>query len=600
MKQFLFRLSFLCLCIFSFNLCLYSQDFPKGSNQDFYTNQVASELQKANHLWENKEIEKAVQLYQKIIENCELSKNKKCKQAVSQANLKLTSLYLEQGILEDALQYASESVRFAEQQDSVCLTASAYLARSHVHLASTEKLLQVGNFEEAYKNEQLLINEAEKDIIRAKQMVDSLPSKHLNHINLPIHILINYGKIKKHQGEYRDAESWLMKAKKQLNERDSELSNKYLADLDLAKVYCKMNRPNDAIRLCQGFLNRGDTTHTAKFLTINNVLADAYERKQSFELSTYHLKKAMLLQNKRVDENTQERLHGITIRKELKRTNEKHKSLVKEKESKVEFLGLLRTVLTVISIAFLTLIIIFLYIFSKNKTRAQKLEYQLLKNQQDAEINAINALLDGREEEREKIGRFLHDQVASLLNSANIHLEVLGTELDKEYLMLTKSQDMIDEVADQIRSLSHNLLSDLLIKFGLAIALDDLCNRLTTPKIKFSFIASKSEEKKRYELSLENKFYNIAQELANNIIKHSQANTAFISLNEIHDRLVLRVKDNGIGFSESKLNEAGTGLHQIRIRLRSIGGEMKISREDGFTIVSLYVPLKIANRNKAM
>lgn len=575
----------------------YTQDSPNRQDRKFYTDQVFLELKKANSLWDNNQVEKAVRLYQRIIGNCEHSYSKKCKQAVSQAHLKLASLYLKQGILEDALHYAGESIRFAEQQDSTCLTADAYLTRSNVYLSTVENFLQIGNFEEAYKNEKSLIKLAELDIKRAQKMMDSIPSKHFNHMTLPVKVLINYGKIKKHQEEYRDAESWLFKAKALLENRTDSYVDKHMADLDLAKVYCKMNRPQDAIMLCEGFYNRGDTLNIAKFLIINQILADGYGRKQEYQRSAKHYRKAMTLKNKLVDIKTKEHLHGITIQKELIKTNAKHQTVLNERDAKTKFSNLLKNVLIVVLIAFLLLLILFLYIFSKNKTKGQNLEYQLLKNQQEAEISAVNALLDGREEERENIGRFLHDQIAALLNSANIHLEVLGTELDHEYLMLTKAQNMIDEVADQVRSLSHNLLSDLLIKFGLAIALDDLCNRLTTPKIKFSFIAPKQNQKKRYELSLENKLYSIAQELSNNIIKHSQASAAFISLNEIHDRLVLRVKDNGIGFSESKVNESGTGLHQIRIRLRSLGGEMEISREDGLTIVSLYIPLKIAERN---
>lgn len=591
---------FLLLFLFtlSFQLNVSSQDFPKGHTPKFYTDQVLDELKKADSLWVNKQVEESVEVYQEILKNCEQSHNEKCKQAAAKSNLKLAFLYLEQDIFEDALYYANQSISFASRQSNQCLAAESYLARSEVRIRMIENFLQIGNFEDAYKNEKSLIGLAEKDVKKAKELSDSAIDKHREHLILPINILLNYGKVKKHQGLYREAEMWMMKAKQILTESIEIQSDKYFVDLELAKIYCEMNRPDDAIHLCEGFYNRGDTTDVAQFLMINQILADANDKAQNFQRSSHFYKKAMLLDNQLNDRNTKESLHHIAIRKKLAQTNKKYKQVVSEQDSSVESLDLLQNTLTVVIIAFLLLFIIFLSFFSKQKANAQKFKYQLLKNQQDAEISAVNALLDGREDEREKIGRFLHDQVAALLNSANIHLEVLGTELDQEYLMLTKAQDMIDEVSDQVRNLSHDLLSDLLVKFGLAIALDDLCNRLTTPKIKFSFISPKGEEKKRYELSLENKLYSIAQELSNNIIKHSQANTAFISLNEINGRLVLRVKDNGIGFPESKRKElSGTGLHQIRIRLRSLGGEMKISRDDGFTVVSLYVPLKIAERN---
>ncbi|MFV0606018.1 MAG: sensor histidine kinase, partial [Niabella sp.] len=69
------------------------------------------------------------------------------------------------------------------------------------------------------------------------------------------------------------------------------------------------------------------------------------------------------------------------------------------------------------------------------------------------------------------------------------------------------------------------------------------------------------------------------QELVNNIIKHSQAQNAEIIFSRHSNGLQIEVSDDGIGYNEMKKPEE-QGLYSITQRLKSIGGNFKITKNN--------------------
>jgi signal transduction histidine kinase len=81
----------------------------------------------------------------------------------------------------------------------------------------------------------------------------------------------------------------------------------------------------------------------------------------------------------------------------------------------------------------------------------------------------------------------------------------------------------------------------------------------------------------RYNEDYEMKMYFIIMELSNNIIKHSNAVNAFISIEEKNKSLFIHVQDNGKGFDSNEYNTIeGFGLNQIKARINNMGGEITV------------------------
>jgi signal transduction histidine kinase len=95
----------------------------------------------------------------------------------------------------------------------------------------------------------------------------------------------------------------------------------------------------------------------------------------------------------------------------------------------------------------------------------------------------------------------------------------------------------------------------------------------------------------------ENSIYRIVQEAVNNIIKHSRADEATLSVSQSGGELHLKVTDNGQGFqtAQSKLPEQrqeGFGLIGMAERVRMLGGKYDIlSRPGQGTMIAISIPV---------
>lgn len=246
-------------------------------------------------------------------------------------------------------------------------------------------------------------------------------------------------------------------------------------------------------------------------------------------------------------------------------------------------------------------VIIWLFIRT-NRLKKQKTDLELLQEkmkkdrelegiQSEAQIKILNAALDGKEAERRHIAEMLHDNVSTLLSSANMHLYAVKKELKTGTPEeVSKIEVIISEASEKIRDLSHKLISSVLLKFGLATATEDLCEKYSNSQLVFN---SDSKGIRRYDQSFEIKIYNINEELINNILKHSNANMATIDMSEVDKTLKIQITDNGDGFDvEEAIHKGGLGLSQIKARIKMMKGSFEIkSYYDTGTQVNMEVPI---------
>ncbi|WP_415583336.1 ATP-binding protein [Flavobacterium frigoris] len=246
--------------------------------------------------------------------------------------------------------------------------------------------------------------------------------------------------------------------------------------------------------------------------------------------------------------------------------------------------------ISIIIISLLLIIIILFYFFFQNTKLKQK--NKLNDIQSKIQENIINATIDGQELERKKIANFLHDNISALLSSAGLHLSVFSSKNNIESEEIAKTKAILKRAHDKVRDLSHELLPALLARFGLFYALNDLCEKNSNSHLKFEY-SSTIDEKTRYNNEFEMKMYFIVTELLNNVIKHSGAKNTTLSLQEVKDKLLIQVWDNGTGFDTNEYHAIeGFGLNQIRARINNMKGEIVIqSKLNSGTSIHIKVPI---------
>ncbi|TRX07027.1 tetratricopeptide repeat-containing sensor histidine kinase [Flavobacterium gawalongense] len=321
----------------------------------------------------------------------------------------------------------------------------------------------------------------------------------------------------------------------------------------------------------------------SKFLLKNGKFQKAYENLALYNSITAELNYEEKLKKANVA--------GINLeidgyKREIDNIETKYKTkqyLLLEKQSK-------NKKISIVVISLLLLIIILFYFLFQNTKLKQNNKLKDL--QSKIQENIINASINGQELERKKIASFLHDNISALLSSAGLHLNVFTSQNQSPPQEILKTKAILVEAHDKVRDLSHELMPTLLARFGLFYALEALCEKNSNSVIQFKY-SSPVPTKKRYNEEFEMKIYFIISELLNNITKHSQANTAKITIQENNSTLQIHVYDNGKGFDPAHFHILeGFGLNQIQARINNLKGGISIdSKQKSGTSIYIVVPI---------
>lgn len=204
--------------------------------------------------------------------------------------------------------------------------------------------------------------------------------------------------------------------------------------------------------------------------------------------------------------------------------------------------------------------------------------------EKDKLLVVADAVLQGQEEERSRLAKDLHDGLGGLLSGVKFSLSNMKDNLiitPDNMVVFERSLDMLDTSIKELRRVAHNMMPEILTKFGLYEALKEYCNTINATNL----LAVKYQPvgmDRRIEKSAEIIIYRIIQELLNNILKHAGATEAIVQLVREEGRLSVIVEDNGKGFDTALIkNNKGAGLTSIRSRVDYLKGEFDIHSAAG-------------------
>lgn len=217
----------------------------------------------------------------------------------------------------------------------------------------------------------------------------------------------------------------------------------------------------------------------------------------------------------------------------------------------------------------------------KNEALAKK-EVDDLLNQQ--EIQSIRAMLKGREDERKRVARELHDGIGSLLASTQLHFSILSKSTKtnpQEQASLTAASNLLNQSCNDVREIAHQMNSGTLQESGLTYALTQLCDAINASKHTEVQLMYHGFEN-RIDATTELNVYRIVQESLANVLRHAQAKHITVQLNRSVEQLNVMVEDDGVGFvfDRSKLAK-GIGLDSIIKRVERMNGTITIDSKPG-------------------
>ena len=183
------------------------------------------------------------------------------------------------------------------------------------------------------------------------------------------------------------------------------------------------------------------------------------------------------------------------------------------------------------------------------------------------------------EHERHRIGQDLHDGLGQMLTGISlINRNIASSLKDENHPLADEVSDitnLVKEADEYARSLSRGLIPVEFEGQGLKAALERMmknAEKLFNITCKFD-----APDNIYFEDSTNlTHLYRIVQEATSNAVKHGNASEVDISIKNYDERLVIKIEDNGTGFSDDWEKDRGLGVRIMQFRSRLIGANLEI------------------------
>jgi len=341
-----------------------------------------------------------------------------------------------------------------------------------------------------------------------------------------------------------------------------DLSEKYAKKaLDIANEYDLSNQKRESYKL----------------------LSDLSIARHDFRNHRLYLAKADSIEKAAVSQKTQRYAKEMEAKYETEKKELKIVSLEKNRQLLI-WLSIAGGAILLLALA--TFILLWRWTVQKKRLA----ETRIKQFEQEKQLLATQAILEGETIERTRLARDLHDGLGSMLTGVKLNLMELkkGAKLDfDEVERFYNAVNLLDESISEMRRVAHHLMPDSLSRFGLKPAVGDFCK--TIPSIHFNYYGDDS----RLNPKLEVMVYRSIYELVNNALKHAGAKKILVQIMQRPDNIAFTVQDDGCGFDPSILAE-GVGLRNIRTRVAAYNGIMNIDSKAGEG-TEINVELRIEN-----
>ena len=360
--------------------------------------------------------------------------------------------------------------------------------------------------------------------------------------------------------------------------------------INLGTVYQQLKSYEKGITTIQRGLEIAESTQNLP-LTRNahQALSAAFEESGHFKKALSHEKMARIIADSILNETKTSQISKLEIAYETEKKERKIQVQQLELANQQQQLRLQRTLTGgIVTGLILTFAALLWYFQQKQKQRRQLAQ---VKHQEQL----LQATVESVEAERKRISKDLHDGIGQQLTGLKMALQQLSDKWKKQAPEASNSLKVITknltQVSNEVRSISHQMMPATLRELGLKAALQDMLQKsFNQSNINYEFETHNAN--KRFPENIEIGLYRIAQELVNNILKHSNAKHVNIELFTTKSHLILIIEDDGNGFNPKSTKEIGNGINNINSRAKSVNGNVSFEkRQESGVAATIRVPL---------
>ncbi|WP_207510832.1 PAS domain-containing sensor histidine kinase [Longitalea luteola] len=210
---------------------------------------------------------------------------------------------------------------------------------------------------------------------------------------------------------------------------------------------------------------------------------------------------------------------------------------------------------------------------------AEELTMEAMRQTKLAQQKVISRLMiKTQENERNELGRELHDNINQILAAVKLQLEYSLENYDKEKNTVERCKNNIEEVIREIRNLSHRLVLPRFAETSLLSEIQKTVDNILQQQPVCLDLHGMNEA--LIPDHIKETIYRILQEQLANIIRHAKARKVMIKLSNTASEVFLQIEDDGIGFNTSQCRN-GVGITNILNRVETCNGTATIISKPG-------------------
>jgi signal transduction histidine kinase len=206
-------------------------------------------------------------------------------------------------------------------------------------------------------------------------------------------------------------------------------------------------------------------------------------------------------------------------------------------------------------------------------------------------------LLSAQDDERRRIARVLHDElnqrVISLAFDIDDQMQQTPALPAAARTTLEVVKNEVAELSDHLRELAHRLHPSVLDDLGITSALR-VCAHEFQQREHIPVRLALEESDRPAGRSLAECLFRVTQEALRNVAKHASAMNVYVELTYQEDHVLLRIEDDGRGFTPQDCHsvQRGLGLVSMGERVRLLEGTLTVTSGPGRgTRLSVSIPL---------
>jgi signal transduction histidine kinase len=199
-------------------------------------------------------------------------------------------------------------------------------------------------------------------------------------------------------------------------------------------------------------------------------------------------------------------------------------------------------------------------------------------------------VLSAQEDERRRISRELHDEVAQVLTGVNLHLARLKQEATADTRDLkkriTRTQRLVEKSVNVVHRFARQLRPPALDDLGLFSVLHSyITDFAKQTKLSVHFVSFAQRRIEELDSTKRTVLYRVAQESLTNVAKHAKASQVNVRIEKRRGVIRMEVRDNGKSFEVQDVlrsrRKGHLGLLGMRERVETIGGHFTVESEPG-------------------